>query len=93
MSTGAISAQLSTFFEKLLGFLQKCREAPRIMWEGASGEPGGRLFIIFVFIVFSASILYVLYAFIKAKWKEKLKMLFTGLIVLAVLFLIFWNVL
>jgi len=84
--------ELTVFWHKLLPLLEKAKDAPRIMWEGAATEPGGKLFMGFALLTFAASILYVLYAFIKASWREKLHMLFIALIVLIVLFIIFFNI-
>ena len=81
---------LHDFTLKLSAFLAKLPQAPGIIWRGTEGQPWLRVFMLCCLIGLAGALIYSLYAFIRAPWREKGKMLFTLIIVLIVLAVIFY---
>lgn len=82
--------KLSIFSDRLLDFLTKLVNAPLSMWNGAAGDAGNRLMLMVFFVAFAGGALYLLVAFLKAAWKDKLRMLGTAFIIVFVLLVILW---
>lgn len=82
--------QLCGFLDKLSVFLAKLTEAPALMWRQTADEPGNRLMLAVFALAAAAAVLYLIWHFIKAPWREKLRtlgsLLFAALIVLVILY-------
>lgn len=81
---------LHDFWGRLSAFFAKLPQAPGSIWRGTAGQPWLRVFMICCLIGLVGALIYSPYAFIRAPWKEKGKMLFTFTVVLLVLAVIFY---
>ena len=82
--------KLQLFFSRLGRFWDKLLEAPELMWRQAANEPGNRVMLLVFLMAFAGGALYLVVSFLKAAWREKLKMLGTILFCAAVVLVIFW---
>ena len=82
--------KLELFFSRMAAFLDEAAAAPARMWAQTAGEPGNRVMLLVFLAAFVGGALYLVVSFIKAPWRQKLKMLSTALVCLLIVLAIFW---
>jgi len=88
--TENITKEFDSFFAKLCLLFEQGKDAPMMIWHGTAGQPWLRAFMVCCLIGLVGALLYTLFSFFKAGWKEKLHMLFLLLVIIIVLLVIFY---
>ena len=73
----------------VVGFLITAKDSVLSMWENAS-DPTTRVFIAICALAAGTALLSVVISFFRARWREKLHMLLTLVVALAVLGFVLW---
>ena len=86
-----IGRELSLYFSKLSAFARKAVDAPAEMWRQTAGEPGSRLLLSVFAFAAAAALSYLIWAFIKAPLREKLRSIVSfGIAALMVLVIMYF---
>ena len=78
------------YLQELQAAFRLLKDAPRKLWEGTAGSAAHRTEMLIVMIPIALVVLYLLVSFLKAGWREKLRFLWTALLVIVVLLIIFY---